>query len=218
MQPRDFEWSRAMRGLAVLVILAALVPPGWSQDKKPLPKPLPNTIVQAWKAAGAEVGWMRVHPHGVLDFIGAAKGEPGDVPAFRFESWRENVLRKLPAPAGSFGLDLVLSEVTDAGLQELAGLKSLQSLNLSNNKLTDMGLKELAGLKSLQSLDIGNTQVADAGLKELARLKSLQSLDIGNTQVADAGLKELARLKSLQRLFLYGTNVSDAGLKDLAGL
>jgi internalin A len=39
-----------------------------------------------------------------------------------------------------------------------------------------MGLKELAGLKSLQSLELSNTQVTDAGLKELAELKSLLSL------------------------------------------
>jgi hypothetical protein len=33
--------------------------------------------------------------------------------------------------------------VTDAGLKELAGLKSLQSLDLSRTKVTDAGLKEL---------------------------------------------------------------------------
>ena len=40
--------------------------------------------------------------------------------------------------------------------------------------MTDAGLKELAGLKSLQTLNLTNTQVTDAGLKELAELKSLQ--------------------------------------------
>ena len=44
--------------------------------------------------------------------------------------------------------------------------------------MTDAGLKELAGLKSLQSLRLGRTQVTDAGLKELARLKNLQSLTL----------------------------------------
>ena len=33
--------------------------------------------------------------------------------------------------------------MTDAGLKELAGLKSLQSLNLHSTKVTDAGLKEL---------------------------------------------------------------------------
>jgi hypothetical protein len=33
--------------------------------------------------------------------------------------------------------------------------------------VTDAGLKELAGLKSLQALDLTFTKVTDAGLKEL---------------------------------------------------
>ena len=45
--------------------------------------------------------------------------------------------------------------MTDAGLKELAGLKSLQMLNLDSTKVTDAGLKELAGLKSLQTLNLG---------------------------------------------------------------
>ena len=44
--------------------------------------------------------------------------------------------------------------------------------------MTDAGLKELAGLKSLQTLDLNGTQVTDAGLKELAGLKSLQTLNL----------------------------------------
>ena len=63
--------------------------------------------------------------------------------------------------------------------------------------MTDAGLKELAGLKSLQTLDLGDTQVTDAGLKELAGLKSLQTLDLSDTKVTDAGLKELAGAEEL---------------------
>ena len=37
--------------------------------------------------------------------------------------------------------------------------------------MTDAGLKELAGLKSLQSLNLSYTQVMDAGLKELTSLR-----------------------------------------------
>ena len=49
--------------------------------------------------------------------------------------------------------------------------------------MTDAGLKELAGLKSLMVLDLWGTQVTDAGLKELAGLKNLQSLDLNFTEV-----------------------------------
>jgi hypothetical protein len=57
--------------------------------------------------------------------------------------------------------------VTDAGLKELARLKSLKELSLFKTHVTDAGLKELAGLMSLQFLDLRKTKVTDAGLREL---------------------------------------------------
>ena len=180
---------------------------------------LPEDIVAAWKKAGAQVGWLRAMPGlASLQFVREKEGKPGDLPAFHFAVWPEGRLAKLPAPAPAFGLDLRRTQVTDAGLKELAGLKSLQALDLGDTKVTDAGLKELAGLKNLQTLDLCNTQVTDAGLKELAGLKSLQALDLRSTQVTDAGLKELAGLKNLQTLNLGCTQVTDAGLKELAGL
>ena len=190
------------------------VPPA----KADAPQPLPENIVKAWEEAQAQVGWMRVHPAGFLEFARAEEGKPGDLPAFLFHEWQDGRLAKLPAPASAFGLYLNATQVTDAELKELAGLKSLQALNLGWTKVTDAGLKELAGLKSLQALDLVHTQVTDAGLKELAGLKSLQALNLYGTQVTDAGLKELAGLKSLQTLTLNLTQVRDAGLKELAGL
>jgi hypothetical protein len=43
-------------------------------------------------------------------------------------------------------------------------------LRLDSTKVTDTGLKELAGLKSLQLLDLRYTQVTDAGVKELQKV------------------------------------------------
>ena len=75
----------------------------------------------------------------------------------------------------------------------MAGLNSLQSLDLSGTGVTDAGLRQLAGLNSLQSLYLGSTQVTDAGLKDLVGLRSLRSLSLGNTKVTDAGVAELNR-------------------------
>ena len=47
--------------------------------------------------------------------------------------------------------------MTDAGLKELVGLKSLQALALHRTQVTDVPMKELAGLKTLQSLGLGQT-------------------------------------------------------------
>ena len=67
----------------------------------------------------------------------------------QFSEWKEGVLAKLPDPGAAFGLSLNSTKVTDAGLKELAGLKSLQALYLNNTQVTDAGLKELAGLEEL---------------------------------------------------------------------
>ena len=85
------------------------------------------------------------------------------MPVFQFSEWKEGVLAKLPDPGTAFGLSLNATNVTDAGLKELAGLKSLQALNLNNTQVTDAGLKELTGLKSLQTVILTATQVTAAG-------------------------------------------------------
>ena len=108
------------------------------------------------------------------------------------EKLRGRVTRDENAPGKPvITVNLGGTTVTDAGLKELAGLKSLSTLYLDSTKVTDAGVKELAGLKNLTALDLFNTQVTDAGLKELAGLKNLTTLFLSNTQVTDAGVREL---------------------------
>ncbi len=223
MQRQGTSWHY-LAALAVLASCGLDVYAGADADKKEAPKPLPPEIVQTWRDAGANVGWMNMNLH-LNRHMFEAEGEARAMPVFQFSEWEEGVLLKLPDPGGApFGLCLNLTKVTDAGLKELAGLKSLQALYLAGNgreaetQLTDTGLKALASLKSLQILDVRGTKVTDAGLKHLAALKSLQSLYLTDCQVTDAGLKELAGLNSLQVLNLGDTKVTGAGLKELAGL
>ena len=61
--------------------------------------------------------------------------------------------------------------MTDAGLKELAGLTSLQTLNLSATRVTDAGLKELAD-DELAIADPFQQPADRRGLKELARMKN----------------------------------------------
>ena len=84
-------------------------------------------------------------------------------------------------------------------------------------QVTDAGLKDLAALKNPHhARSLHGTPVTDAGLKELAALKNLTTLNLIDTEVTDAGLKDLAGLKNLTTLCLYATPVTDAGLKELA--
>ena len=189
------------------------------------PQPLPMEIVDAWKAAGAKVGWLRTKQLGFRsrqfvfhEFDAEQPAAPGDVPAFHLSRWQSGQIAKLPAPTVAFGLSLSRADVTDSALKELAGLKSLQRLDLSVTQVTDAGLKELAGLTGLQTLNLDVTRITDAGLKELSELTNLQTLELNSTQVTNQGLKELARLTKLNTLDLGFAKITDAGLKELAAL
>jgi len=80
---------------------------------------------------------------GFVVFGSKPEGMADVVPALQLTEWEAGVVRKLPAPKVPFGLALVFAGVTDAGLKELAGLKSLQKLDLRRTQVTDAGLKEL---------------------------------------------------------------------------
>ena len=116
-------------------------------------------------------------------------------------------------------LELLLrlpTTLTDAGLEHLRGLSSLQQLPLQNTKVTDPGLVNLTGMKCLQSLSLRNAQVTDAGLIHLVSMPTLRYLDLRNTQVTDAGLIHLVGMPNLRYLDLRATQVTDAGLVHLA--
>ena len=224
---KQWSLSQSSQGtLAAIILLVSGVAAGFATQStvaaepsaaKDSPKPLPKEIVRAWQETGAKVGWMGINEFGLFLFSSKPAGLAGMLPAFQFDAWKGGV-SKLPDPGTPFALNLGGTKVTDTGLRELAGLKSLQSLDLHKTKVTDEGLKELAGFMRLQTLDVSRTNVTDAGLKELVGLKSLRSLYLSNTRVTDAGLKELAELEGLQSLHLYNTKMTDAGLKELAGL
>lgn len=129
-------------------------------------------------------------------------------------------LRRPDTPGGSKG-----THITDAGLEHLQKLTSLQSLCLESTLVTSAGLKHLQGLTNLGDLDLGDTAVGDAGLVHLKGLTKLQDLNLYNTDVTDAGLEHLKGLLNLQWLTLGGSlgpvgnaRVTDAGLEKLTGL
>lgn len=89
-------------------------------------------------------------------------------------------------------MDLARTQVTDAGLANLAGMKNLTRLHLENTKITDAGLEHLKGLANLEYLNLYGTQVTDAGIQKLAGLKNLKKLFVWQTKVTDAGAQKLA--------------------------
>ena len=106
------------------------------------------------------------------------------------------------------------SKVTDADLECLAGMTSIQSLDISLNKVSDGGLKCLTGLTNLESLNLMGTTVTDASLERLKGLTNLRSLDLRGTNATDMGMEHLRQFARLRSLYL-GAKVTDAGLLHL---
>ena len=118
-----------MRRIAIPLLLAVFAGIGRTDD--PAAQKLPAELVAAWEKAGARVGWMADDQFGCPRPREGAEGKKGEVPAFRFWKWKAGVMAQLPQPQTAFGLYLTETQVTDAGLKELSGLKSLQSLDLA---------------------------------------------------------------------------------------
>ncbi|OAI38843.1 hypothetical protein AYO40_06295 [Planctomycetaceae bacterium SCGC AG-212-D15] len=115
-------------------------------------------------------------------------------------------------------LNLSMTEVTDAGLEQLSQLADLESLVLSFLKVTDLGLRHLQALTNLKHLDLSVTTIRGAGLEHLKLLSQLTSLDLSATWLDDDGLAFLAAMPQLEKLDLHMTAVGDPGLVHLAGL
>jgi len=135
------------------------------------------------------------------------------------------------------------TNVSDAGLRELAPIQSLRSLSLCEcRRITGVGFKSWDSCP-LQFLNLGRSGVNNAGLEDVATIGGLQELWLAGSNVTDAGIAKLARLKRLRRLEmtecktvtgegfavfndlgdvrrldLDKSGVTDAGLKAMAGM
>ncbi len=106
--------------------------------------------------------------------------------------------------------------ITDAGLENLRGLKQLQHLSFwGNSELSDADLQHLEGLNQLRELWLNSTPISDNGLEHLKGLNELRTLALEFTGVTDKGLESLKWLHQLRTLFLLHTNVTDAGVAKL---
>jgi len=137
-------------------------------------------------------------------------------------------------------LDLSGTKVTVAGLKELAPLKNLTKLELSEYQVTNASLKVLHEIRLLHALNLNKlrsdgNQLTDARLKVLRevgllhamstattaagkrpnRTEDVINLNLQDTAVTDAGLKELAPLKNLTKLELCSKHLTDTSLKVL---
>jgi mono/diheme cytochrome c family protein len=105
-----------------------------------------------------------------------------------------------------------VSVAKDIGDERLALLKPLAPqlawLYLNKTQITDAGMAHLSGLKQLRRLHLANTAITSAGVKQLEGLENLETLNIYGTKVDDSVLETLTKLPKLKKVFLYDTGVS----------
>ena len=114
------------------------------------------------------------------------------------------------------------TQIDDAGLGSLAGLRQLTSVTLAETGITDEGLKILGRIATLKQLDLRHCAISNAGIAELSGLHDLEDLRLlgtnGATTVDDQGMASVAKLTALKTLALDFLWVSEAGLEQLASV
>ncbi len=111
----------------------------------------------------------------------------------------------------------VAKEFSDDGITVLKPVEDqVKWVDLARTQVTDAGLAHLKGMKNLTRLHLENTKVTDAGLAHLSTLTNLEYLNLYGTGVSDAGIVKLANLKNLKKVFLWQSKVTEDGAKKLA--
>ena len=111
---------------------------------------------------------------------------------------------------------LMGKRVTDETLASLHGLEPcLVSLDLSRSQLSDAGLGELAAFTHLRRLRLDQTGIGDAGMEELVPLKELAVLNLFGTKVGDEGLRAVGALPRRERVFVWQSGITAKGIAAL---
>jgi hypothetical protein len=123
----------------------------------------------------------------------------------------DRCMRHVAALTGLKVLDLWSTNITGRGIEAIEGFESLERLTLPE-RINDAGMVQVAGLKSLKGLYFKKNKVTDSGLRHLTKLTSLEELELGGERIGDRGLVHLAKLPRLRYLMLRGKNFTDDGM------
>jgi len=146
--------------------------------------------------------------------------------------------RVVQDPSGRVtAVTLASTWVTDADLEGLKQLPSLERLDLSHTRITDQGLLRLRSCTSVRDLDLyyaeqitdegmaavrdwmklervnlRGTKITDTTLQLLATLPAIRAVDVGYAQITDSGLQHLGALSGLRELAFGGNKLTDGAL------
>ncbi|UCD51641.1 MAG: hypothetical protein JSW27_03225, partial [Phycisphaerales bacterium] len=110
-------------------------------------------------------------------------------------------------------------QFTGRGLAHLYRLSSLVELHIFRTDLDEAGMEQLASLKSLQRLFLwDNAKMTPAGLAHLKSLPTLRLLSFHQTPVRDEGVTQIRNLDSLEALHLEYADITAEGIQHLVGM
>ena len=118
-------------------------------------------------------------------------------------------------------LDLYGNSINDQTTKGLQVFENLRDLDLSLTPVSDAGLQQLTSLKKLQHLRLlysegfAGPKITNAGLQHVSELMQLSSLNLVGAKVTDDGVDDLIRLRKLKHLTLIGTKITVDGLSRL---
>jgi Leucine-rich repeat (LRR) protein len=93
-------------------------------------------------------------------------------------------------------LDMWFATIEDADLAKLSGMTKLKQLTLEQcGSITTAGIEHVAKLPALESLNLNQTRIDDAALELLAKVANLKSLDLKNTSVSDDAIEKFKAAK-----------------------
>ena len=143
-------------------------------------------------------------------------GEDAKVVSLPYAWVTDDDLARISTLRDAERLDLSLTLITDAGVEQLKPLKNVRDLNLfAVEHITDTAIAYLRGWRKLERLNLRGTDVTDTALEYIGQIGSLRSLDVSYTQITNDGLEFLSSLPALEELVLGGNKVTGAGLRVL---
>ena len=110
------------------------------------------------------------------------------------------------------------TRVSDKALEYLRDLKTITALDLSDcNQVTNAGVEIIAGFPKLRFLKLWGKQIGDEGILKLAALEQLEVIGLNDTAVTSEGMQAFRGMRRLKEIHLVRcTLVGDAGIAELA--
>ena len=117
-------------------------------------------------------------------------------------------------------LNVIATKFNDAWMPPIAKLTNLKTLRFTNNgKLTDAGMEQLAGLKNLEQFSFVGTQITGKAYAKFDGFTRLVRVSHRGSSIDDEGLQQLCdHLPNLESISLAHAKFTDVGAPHLAKL